>query len=127
VIVEPVHQRQVVGQAPEQGHGQVGVGVDQAGHDDAAGCVDGGSQAGGRHIRHAAASMARMTPFRMPIHPFSMTRMCVIHGHQGAVVDDGIEIHVSGSGSHSAIWRASAMIFSRSMCRSRRSFISTGH
>jgi hypothetical protein len=40
VVVEPVHQRQVVGQAPEQGHGGVGVGVDQAGHDDAAGGVD---------------------------------------------------------------------------------------
>ena len=36
VVVEPGHQGQVVGKAPEAGHGRVGVGVDQPGHDDAA-------------------------------------------------------------------------------------------
>jgi hypothetical protein len=40
VLVEPGHQRQVVGQTPKQGHGGVGVAVDQAGHDDAAVGID---------------------------------------------------------------------------------------
>ncbi len=33
VVVEPGHQGQVVGQSPEKDHGQVGMGVDQARHD----------------------------------------------------------------------------------------------
>jgi len=47
---ETLAQGQVVGQTAEQGHGQMGVGVDQSGHDDAAGCVD-GQVCRGRHVR----------------------------------------------------------------------------
>ena len=41
VFLQPVHQREVVGQAAIQDHRRVRVRVDQAGHDDAAARVDG--------------------------------------------------------------------------------------
>ncbi len=41
VLVEPLHQGQVVGQPPEAGHGQVGVGVDETRHDEAARGIEG--------------------------------------------------------------------------------------
>ena len=40
VVLEPLLQRDVVGDAAQQGHGQVGVGVDQARHHQAAAGVD---------------------------------------------------------------------------------------
>ena len=36
VVVEPLHQFHVVGDSAKAGHGRVGVGVDEAGHDDGA-------------------------------------------------------------------------------------------
>ena len=35
MLLQPLHQGQVVGQAPEAGHGRMGMDVDQAGHDQA--------------------------------------------------------------------------------------------
>ena len=40
LLLQPVHERHVVGQAPQEGHGRVGVGVDKAGHDEHAGKVE---------------------------------------------------------------------------------------
>ena len=39
VIIEPFFQGQVVGQAPEQGHGGMGVGIDEAGEDQPLGVI----------------------------------------------------------------------------------------
>ena len=39
-MVEPVHQFHVVGDPAEAGHGRVGVGVDEPGHDDRARDID---------------------------------------------------------------------------------------
>ncbi len=40
VILEPVHELQIVGDASQKGHGDVGMGVDQTGEDDAATGID---------------------------------------------------------------------------------------
>ena len=39
VLIEPFFQRQVVGQAAEQGHGGMGVGIDEAGKDQPLGVI----------------------------------------------------------------------------------------
>ena len=36
VVLQPVHQRKIIGQTAEQGHGEVGVGVDETGQDETA-------------------------------------------------------------------------------------------
>ena len=55
LLLQPVHERHVVGQAPQEGHGRVGMGVDKAGHDEHAGKVeDFTCLPCGRHIPAAA-------------------------------------------------------------------------
>ena len=50
VVVQPVHERQVVRDAPEAGHGRMGVGVDEPGHDDPTLRVDHARDAAVREI-----------------------------------------------------------------------------
>ena len=40
VVLQPLHERQIIGEAAEQTHGEVGVGVDQTGQDEASAGVD---------------------------------------------------------------------------------------
>ena len=40
MVVEPVHQQQIVGEAAKEDHRHVGVGVDEAGQYDAAAGID---------------------------------------------------------------------------------------
>ena len=37
MVVEPGHEGEIVGHTPEQGHGCMGMGIDEAGHDDIVG------------------------------------------------------------------------------------------
>jgi len=41
MLMQPFHQGEVVGEAAKDGHGSVGVGIDQAGHHHTAGYVQG--------------------------------------------------------------------------------------
>ena len=52
MVLEPVHQRQVVGHAAKTGHGRMGMGVDQPGQDDAAFGIQGSRGRPGGGFRH---------------------------------------------------------------------------
>ena len=89
VIIEPFFQGQVVGQAPEQGHGGMGVGIDEAGEDQPLGVI----QHPGRGV---ALLKLRRGPHRDNLgaleghRPGGEHLVLPVHGqHPGALDDQG--------------------------------------
>ena len=78
VVVEPLLERQIIGQPAEQGHGQMGVQVDEAGHHDAAAGID-----------RLAGRWERLTRLGLPHLPDPAVR----DGHCAALVDVKGRIH----------------------------------
>jgi hypothetical protein len=82
-LLEPLEQRQIVGQAPEQGLAQMDVGLDEAGEEVAA---PGGNLA----IRRRRAGRRRPDPGDHPVrdpHVPGDDRAVVIHREDGGVAD----------------------------------------
>ena len=86
VLPQPALERQVVRQAAEERHGQVGVGVDQPGHEDAAAGVDDlrGPRGGG----HAAQRRDGRTPHPEPARGDDLAGR--VAGEDEGVLDEGV-------------------------------------
>ena len=55
MLLQPGHERQVIGYSPEKDHGGMGVAVDQTGHDELAATIDNSFNSSCvKQIRHGA-------------------------------------------------------------------------
>ena len=95
VVVEPGHQREVVGEAAQQRHRRVAVRVDQAGDDEVAGSVDDGRAGGAGIVRgeHRGDAVA-LDENRAPLED----RPRVVHHDYRAAVDEEGAVRVGRPG-----------------------------
>ena len=87
MVVEPLLQHIVIGIAPHQGHGGVGMGVDQAGHGDLAGAVQG---AGGGLCGNTGADKGDAAVPYADAGVFQ-NAVIVVHGDHGKMVQKKIQ------------------------------------